>query len=229
MKKGGVTLNQLLKKAGLINMICSMAYPEGDSTVKTDQAVCVQHHSALLKFGVSLTNALVNLESLGSSVDDRVRKDRQKNRVTAALQSYSQFTQEVQKFEAWMKTCNSLNAAEGTLSSNPDDETSQHIRELFLGVQSKEAFEKALQAEMIFDTLSTHLVTHQEALRCHVLKLENGLRNVTGEKSWKSGLSSDDPIESVLDTGASSLLKMEIKGAAFKTLLDDFAKDRTLL
>ena len=229
MKKGGVTPNQLLKKSGLINMICTMAYPVGDSTVKTDQAVCVQHHAALLKFGVSLTNALANLESLGSSVEDRVRKDKQKNKVTVALQSYSQFMQEVQTFEAWMKDCDSLNAAEGALASNPDDETSQHIRDLFLGVQSKEAFEKALQGEMIFDTLSTHLVTHQEALHCHVLKFENALRSVTGENIWKSGLTLEDPIETVLDTGASSLLKMEVKGVALKSWLDDFAKDRTLL
>ena len=223
--KGSLTSQQILRKTGLMNTICNMAYPSSDASTKNDHMQCVQLHSQILKLGISLKNALDNLESLGTTIEERVRKDKQKARVTAAMQAHSQFSQHVAKLEKFKTDSEVLSAAKTLTDQGTESEEAQHVQALFLDVDSAAAFQKVVESEMVFDTVSRHVVTHNESIHLMVVTLEKAISKVTGEHSWKRGLVSSDPIESVLDLGASSLLKMDMKGASFKSFLDDFGKD----
>ena len=229
MNMDRITYPQLLKKSGLMNQICNLAYPlTGDE--KTNEFLqCIQHKASILKLGISLKNSMDNLESLGSNVDERVRKDKQKSRIFGVITAYTQYSESVRKFEVFKsETLASLLPTSGTSDEVAEAESTQLIHDFFTGLKPEGAFESLLEAPLTYDTLSRHLISHQEAQDSLSKKLENTMITVTGDNNWKKSLGEDTAIEEVLNIGANTLLKMDCKGAALKTLLDDVQKEKGL-
>ena len=200
-----MTQAQILKKTGLLSMIASLA---GIDAATVD-GKCRTLHIQVIKSGQSLKNALFNLEALGE-IDERVRRDKQKVRMTAVLQSHAQLSahkSELEKLQA------------GQLESDADDTSKQ-----LFALDTTGAFEKFLELDGIYDTMARHFVVHGEVLHCACEKIEKGISKVSGENNWKKTLVSTDPIERVLEAAA-CILQVDLKGVAFKSVLEGLEQD----
>lgn len=213
--KNEMTYTQLVKKTGLMNMVRALA-AYGESTL---EAQAVSNHSAILKAGLSFKNASNNLESLGS-VDERVRRDKQKGRLSAVLQSHAQLISLRNKQAELASRAEELNNNDEGLKMV--DFVSMDL----IGLDSFGAFGDLVESEMIYDTLSRHLHVSKEALMNSFKTLSKSIEPVSGPTNdWRATLVSSDPIEKVLELAAEKLLKMDLKGSSLKAAVEALEQD----
>eukprot|EP00435_Cladocopium_sp_Y103_P052701 s399_g16.t1 len=191
--KEEMTQAQILKKTGLLSMVANLAGVDAN----TVDGKCHSLHIQIIKSGQSLKNAIFNLESLGE-IEERVRRDKQKIRMTAVLQSHAQLSAHKRAFEQ-------LQAEQA--ESDADDTSKQ-----LFALDSIGAFAKLFELDMIYDTMARHFVVHGEVLTNACDKIEKGISKVSGDNNWKKTLVSTDPIERVLEAAA-CILKIDLKGA----------------
>ena len=201
--------------------LCKLAYHDSE----TEIAKLVQFHTGLLKSGVSLKNSLDNLENLGMAVDDRVRKDKNKARLVAFVNAQNHFMSLNSEFTEFKTKSQFLK----DLVVQDKSEREDVIYDLFLSIDAGQAFTEFSEPDLVYDVLARHLVNHDNNLKALQEKTTKGIQKVTGEHCWHKDLGSDAPIEKVLESGADALLKLDLKGAVFKAMLEDFAKERGVL
>ena len=216
-----ITYQKLLKQTGLMSNLCKMAYP-GESDSDQEAARCVQWHTGLVKSGVSLKNCLDNLESLGASVEDIVRKDKGKVRLAAFLSSQKQFVDQLADFSKFKAESPTLQAVVEKAGRSAEDDI---LYDLILTIDSGKGFQEFCEADVVYDVLARHLVNHQSSLETHREKITKGILKVTEENCWHKDLTPEDSIEVVLETGGNALLKLDLKGAIFKGILETFCKE----
>ena len=78
------------------------------------------------------------------------------------------------------------------------------------------AFHNLLNAEVVLDTLSQHLVLLKEPLSRSVSQLSAELALVIGSNCWKADHPSDIAVKDVVDSAVKTILKIELRGAALK-------------
>ncbi len=213
--KNEMTYNQLVKKTGLMNMVRALA-GYGECTI---EAQAVLNHSTILKAGLSFRNAANNLESLGP-VDERVRRDKQKSRLSSVLQGHAQLISHRSKQADLAKRAEELN------SNDEGVKMVDFVSMDLIGLDSSGAFGDLLESDMIYDTLSRHLHVSKEALMTPSKTLIKAIEPVSGTTNdWRATLVSSDPIEKVLELAAEKLLKVDLKGAALKGAVETLEQD----
>ena len=208
-----ITYAVLMKKTGLMMQIMKSCNFETGSL----EIDAVNLHILILKSGLQLRTAFSALASLGESVDERIRRDKQKSRMVGALQAHALLKSHMVKLEDMIdRHIRKADSAQRELL--------QDLTVDLLGLESGSAFQHMLEHDLLYDTMSRHFVVHGESLHNMCKKIEKGLENVTKENNWKATLVSADPIEKVLEAG-SKLLKMELKAVPFKTTLETLEQE----
>ncbi len=240
---------ELMKKAGLVESIASLACP--DKNFHTRQ--CVTMQLAALKQGLSVQLSIGQLESLGPDIESRIRKDKQKSRVTNVLQNQVNYLDAIRKFESHKATFEMIQAESQEGNQEPDADTDTEMasamvlfdqadrdrdqagteqsswaqeKKVDLGdlyaIHPKGPFE-TLDMATVTDILARHLANHRASIQSVCQRLEGAVEQVA---SWKDGLGPSETLEAVLEKAASTLLKMDLRGNAFRTQVDALSKDR---
>lgn len=261
----------MLKKTGLTEQLAGMAYPDKDC----HQRKCVNLKNAIIKAGVAYRVSLSAMETLGPSVEDIVRKDRSKSRVTAVLQARMNLSLAVGSASEHHAAHGPSSRDSGQVAGSPataaapaapaeapmdgmDDDNL--VKDLMLvavthgevppmdssmdaeplNLQGRTTadfeyelyqidplvpFQTLLSADILFDVLSRHLATHSELVASAKNKLAKIISPVTKENSWKKDFEQGDhALTDVLQHAGITLLKMDIKGSALRSVVDSFSE-----
>ena len=197
---GALTPQLLIKKIGLLNTLAGWGLENSPSLMEIHQM-----HVAILKAGNTLKNSIAALESLGD-VDARIDKDKNKVRMSAVLAAHTSLAKHIAKLEEKRQSLSddpamlpSPGAEAGDIGYAADLES----------VQSSMPFMNMMEHEAIYDTLSRHLVCHGEALWQATQKAKALCAKVS---DWKNNFTAETEIQEVLAKGATTLLKMELRG-----------------
>ena len=239
---------EIMKKSGLVESLGAIAFPEKDC----HQRQCISLHLAVLKTGLSFHLSITTLESLGADVAERVRKDKQKARISNVLQNRISYVVALKKLSAHKVQYNLVQS--GDDGSDDDEEAATAMAKAMVLVPAKaedsqelpglaggssgpftmkyfiaelygivsESPFELVNLDCVLDTLSRHMLSQREWLNTAYKKMEQALLPVA---HWKDGFGESDTKETVLEKAAETLLKMEIKGNALKSQVDMLSKD----
>ena len=229
-----MTPQLLIKRTGLLNQICSIGFG-ADGGLHAD---IISSHFSILKAGNSLRMTILALESLGRDADQRVRKDKQKAKIVAAINAHSTFCNLANKYQQYVSDkYPQLELEQGNLVPLPapeepasgaanEEKPTQNSQKGtlccqcsfnesamdLLQVDSASPFNDLVESKELYDTLSRHLVMHSQNLDNFSKQLSASISKVSGENNWKVSLPHDAELKDVLQKGAATLLKMEQRG-----------------
>lgn len=238
---------EIMKKSGLLEALGSIAFPDKDC----HQRQCISLHLSVLKTGLSFHLSITTLEALGPDVAERVRKDKQKSRISNVLQNRISYVVALKKLSAHkvqynlvqqsgdgsdddaatataMVMCPSHGGDSQDLPGSVGGPSGPFTMKYFIaelyGIASDSPFE-LMGLDSVLDTLSRHMLSQREWLDTAHKKMEKVLLPIA---TWKDGFDQSDTKEAVLEKAAETILKMEIKGNALKSQVDMLSKDHCL-
>lgn len=195
----------MIKKSGVINQVCKLALAE-----KGPEHTIVQSHLTIIRAGCALRNAISALEALGT-VEQRVRKDKQKLKLSGLLTAHSHFCDLVAKLQESKEESDAANDEADTASWDQDAKDAASWMWEAYRVDSACPFRVFVEHEAIYDTLSHHLVVATESLIQQKSKLLGSISEVIGEKSWKKDLTADTALPDAIKAGK-KILNIELRG-----------------
>lgn len=86
-------------------------------------------------------------------------------------------------------------------------------------------YEALLSSTVVLDAMSSHVVLQMEPLLRATKDLSPTVAKVGPKNSWKAGLGADHSEADVLQRGVQTLLKIETKGIALKTMVEKLHED----
>ena len=229
----GVSQQVLGRKMMLIQKVASLIHEAGSSIPRS-----LDRHLAVMRAGISMVNAVKKLESLGKDAAARMTLDSKYSVLMSVLKARNLL---IQASEELKKDCELLvptqtlgaanvNAAGHADGENPgqsqwhEEDNTRILTEIW-ETQTVECFKPVLESESVMDCVCRACLQSTGKIEKTAAAILDLIGDVSGERSWKTGLSETSSLEEVVAQASKTLMKVQGK-SALKQQVATFSEDR---